>query len=166
MWPGWWRGEAESFCIVWNSPKKWIDYGDLVTQQVNRRARISTQTFLYPNCTICVCFFWLLFFQIFIFIITSKIIQTLQKGIKGLLLPHPTPASPLPQACTANCSVGVLAGHLLCMHRSPKGARHACLQWELPGVQRWGSGMHCPHQDLHEWGEWGAGLWEPGSSLV
>lgn len=72
--------------------------------------------------------FGFFFFQIFIFIITSKIIQTLQKGIKGLLLPHPTPATPLPQACTANCLVGVLAGHLLCMHRSPKGARHAYLQ--------------------------------------
>lgn len=67
------------------------------------------------------------FFQICIFKITSKIIQTLQKGRNNVLL-RPPPQHPFPQAYTANTLVDVLPGHLLCMYRSPKRARSAGLQ--------------------------------------
>ena len=49
--------------------------------------------------------------------LTSEIIQTLQKGIKGILLPPP---SPITQAHTAPTLVGALPGCLLCMNGVPK----------------------------------------------
>ena len=49
--------------------------------------------------------------------LTSEIIQTLQKGIKGILLPPP---SPITQAHTAPSLVGALPGCLLCMNGAPK----------------------------------------------
>ena len=87
-------------------------YSCLGTQSVKGKAWIQPKSY----CTQIACSSFSFIFSDLNFL-TSEIIQTLQKGIKGILLPPP---SPIFQAYMAPSFVGVLPGRLLRMYGTPK----------------------------------------------